>query len=73
MKEILPSLVKFGTNAYPLKSLSGVLDCVSNATVKSQWPRQSIQVVEELCNDKDKDILDVHSSETSFMYESVKE
>lgn len=71
MKEILPSLVKFGTNAYPLKSLSGVLDCVSNATVKSQWPRQSIQVVEELCNDKD--ILDVHSLETSFMYESVKE
>lgn len=47
-----PSLVKFGTNAYPLKSLSGVLDSVSNATVKSQWPRQRIQVVEELCNEK---------------------
>lgn len=43
-----PSLVEFGTNAYPLKSLSGVLDCVSDATVKSQWPRQSIQVIEEL-------------------------
>lgn len=41
-------LVKFGTDANPLKSLSGVLDGVSNATVQSQWPRQCIQVVEEL-------------------------
>lgn len=34
-----PFSVEFGTNAYPLKSLSGVLDGVSDATVKSQRPR----------------------------------
>jgi len=27
---------------------------VSDAAVKSQWPRQSIQVVEELCNEEEK-------------------
>lgn len=48
LQQILSKLVKFGTNAYPLKSLPGVLDSMSDATVKSQWPRQSIQVVEEL-------------------------
>ena len=41
------SLAEFGTYSYPLESLSGVLDCMANTTVESQWAGQSVQVVEE--------------------------
>lgn len=43
--------VKFGTDANPLESLSGVLNDVRYATVKSQRSRQSVQVVEKLWNE----------------------
>lgn len=49
----IPALsVKFGTDANPLESLSGVLDYVRYATVKGQRSRQSVQVVEKLYNEK---------------------
>lgn len=65
-KQPLSLLVEFGTNADPLKSLSGVPNHMGNATVKSQWAKQCIQVVEELCNDKRRhvDETDEHFLET---------
>lgn len=61
-------LVKFGTNAYPLQSLSGVLDCMSNATVKSQWSRQSIQVVEEFCKREQQNFKVLNPQKTKSCY-----
>ncbi|KAG7262886.1 hypothetical protein CRUP_021082 [Coryphaenoides rupestris] len=38
---------EFGTDSYPLESLSGVLDRFTDATEEGQWAGQSVQVVEE--------------------------